>query len=155
MEIVDTLLQKHVVIDGRSPHSRTTMEDPVDLAVKLYHIRPHATICGIAEEAKVGRKALSDRLNGRHRSRKQSAATKLSKAQESILLARINRSASFGTLLAPRQIRHLANLLSNEVVGINWASKFVKRHKNELNSAYFDSQERTRSSGAKANPENL
>ncbi|WVQ70356.1 uncharacterized protein L199_008583 [Kwoniella botswanensis] len=68
----------------------------------------------------------------------------LSVQQEVALIDKINSYSQRGTHLTPQHIRQLAVAISEEKIGRNWASSFLRRHKEDLSSKYFKIQEASR-----------
>jgi len=73
-----------------------------------------------------------------------SAPRALSNQQETILIEKINAYADRGTLLTPRHVQELAEGLCAHVLGVNWATRFIKRHSDQLTSRFHSYQELAR-----------
>ena len=57
--------------------------------------------------------------------------------QEMDLIAQINKATDRGILPTPRMVYNWAAVIAKKQPGVNWATTFIKRHKNELHSGYI------------------
>jgi hypothetical protein len=62
-------------------------------------------------------------------------------AMEAALVDKINQYAHRGTLLLPRQVHELAEAVCGEKLGVNWASTFTRRHRDQISSRFWAYQE--------------
>lgn len=109
----------------------------MEQAIQYMREHPDLSCTSVAEQFKVDRKTLSNRVSRKTQSRQEAAHRKLSLEAEQVIVDKIQRAASYGALLEPRHVKELAEALSGERVGVNWVSKFVKRHRDQLTSQYF------------------
>ena len=65
-----------------------------------------------------------------------SAPRLLSPEREHVLLDKINRYATEGTLLTASQVRDFAQAVYGEPVGINWVGRFLNRHKDVIHDFF-------------------
>lgn len=112
------------------------------IAYKAEH--PEISYGKLSKMFKVPKTTIIARCKGQRTSSKLAAQTKLSHAEEMVLISKINLHASRGTLLEPRHLRSMAEAIYGDKLGVNWVSNFIKRHKSEITSDYFSYTERLR-----------
>ncbi|WWC94365.1 hypothetical protein V866_001207 [Kwoniella sp. B9012] len=113
----------------------------VDKAVAYHKKHPSVHIKDVLKRFKVPKSTFDDHLNGTHSARGVNTARNLTLQQEAALVGTINDFARRGTFLAPRHIRELANRFTEEPVGKNWPSTFIRRHNSDISSKFFRFQE--------------
>jgi hypothetical protein len=69
----------------------------------------------------------------------------LSKEQEKTLVAYINKLTRMGIPPTPSMVRNFAGEVAKTEPGKNWATKFIKRHSNELDCDWLKGAELSRS----------
>ena len=96
----------------------------------------------ISIKHQVDRKTLQRRFEGTSTSRSDAqleAQGLLTKAQERVLVDRINTLSTRGIPPTPAFVENLVQELIKAFVGDRWISRFVKRHQDELESIFLDS----------------
>lgn len=109
----------------------------MDNAIRYKKEHPDLPYSKVARKFKVNYRVLIDRYTGKHRPIKESRNRKVSLAQEDALIDRIAMYAELGLCMTPGQIKDLAERLIGESLGINWASKFIKRNADRIKSGHL------------------
>jgi len=86
----------------------------------------------------VASSTLSDRIASRHPARLVNGPQHLSMEQEDALLNKINAYAARGGY-----VTQLAQTLSDEPLGRNWTTSFIRRHKDVISSQFLQTQHQT------------
>lgn len=63
----------------------------------------------------------------------------LDSTQEQALVERINTLSARGMPPTPKMVENLVRELTQQPIGKHWVRRFIKRHKDELDSVYLDS----------------
>ena len=112
----------------------------IDLAIAHLKAQKKPNIAAAARKFDIKRETLSKRFHVNTTSRDDyisNRSKKLSTAQEAVLIRHINSLSDRGLPLTPQMVKNLAEELSNLPVGVNWVSRFCKRHHNQLRSLYL------------------
>ncbi|EIW70990.1 hypothetical protein TREMEDRAFT_26974 [Tremella mesenterica DSM 1558] len=120
------------------------MSHNMDAAIAHKKLHPKQSYTKVAEKFNVPSSTLYDRVTNTHAPRGINTQRNLSVIQETALLDKINSYAARGTLLTPRHIKQLAQILCGHSVGINWTSTFLRRHRDKVSSKYYRIQELSR-----------
>ncbi|EIW69288.1 hypothetical protein TREMEDRAFT_62151 [Tremella mesenterica DSM 1558] len=102
---------------------------------------PSKSLREVAAQFGVSHVTLHDRLNGIHLPSGIRTHRRLSIIQEEAVLEKINQYAARGTLLTPKHVRHFAQSLCLETLGVNWTSTFLKRYQDRVSSKFYRVQE--------------
>ncbi|WVW81830.1 hypothetical protein I302_103827 [Kwoniella bestiolae CBS 10118] len=113
----------------------------VDKAVAYHKQHPSVHVKDVLKRFTVPKSTFFDHLSGTHSARGVNTTRNLSLQQEAALVGTINEFARRGTFLAPRHMRELANRFTDEPVGKNWPSTFIRRHNDDISSKFFRFQE--------------
>jgi hypothetical protein len=112
----------------------------VDAAVAAIRRGEFTVYADAAREYKCDRGAVSRRIRGLTKSRKEALSfwhQCLTDEQEEVLIQRINDLTNRGMPPTSQIIRNLAEEMRGKLVSKNWVSLFVKRHGIRLKSLYL------------------
>jgi transposase-like protein len=112
----------------------------IELAIADLEAEKGALIAEVARRWGVQRSTLSRRWHGKTASRKEVSSTfhqRLTNAQEEVLIDQINKLTVRKMPQTSQIVRNMAEEIIGDVVGKNWTSQFVKRHKDRLTSLYL------------------
>ena len=93
-----------------------------------------------SKEFKIDRTALMRRHKGLASSRREINSRryqKLTSWQERALLLHIKKLTLQRTLPTPAVVRNIAQEICGQYIGQNWVTRFIKRHKSEINCLYL------------------
>ncbi|WVF71603.1 hypothetical protein IAT40_006411 [Kwoniella sp. CBS 6097] len=116
----------------------------IDAAIAWKKEHPEDPLREVADRFKCSKTTLGARISGFQQDHISGSKTALSSDDEHLLIARIKDYASRGTLLAPRHVKAMADQLAGRELGVNWVSRFVKRHCDQITSRFFTFQEAPR-----------
>lgn len=93
-----------------------------------------------AKKYQVERTTLAKRFKGQTgtiQEANSNSRQKLTTVQEGTLVAHINKLSERGLPPTPQIVKNLAKEISNAEIGVNWVSRFCRRHEHELSSLYL------------------
>jgi hypothetical protein len=97
-------------------------------------------IAATAKRHKVARQTLSDRWHnksGTVREANSNVRQNFTDLQEDVLIEYINKLNDRGFPPTPQILRNIAESIAKKPLGINWVSRFCKRHRDRLASIYL------------------
>ena len=113
--------------------------EAIELAIADLNLQEVPNVARTAEKYVLDRSTLSRRWNGKTVSLQESWELKslLNNKQQKGLINEINRLSELGTPPTPAMVYAFARELSGKEPGINWVSRFINAHKDELVSVFL------------------
>jgi Tc5 transposase-like DNA-binding protein/Psq-like protein len=124
-----------------------TNTEAIEQAISALKSGDCATITDAAKLYQVNRSTLSRRFNGKTVSRQEAASIytrHLSNTQEQAIIAWINGLANRGLPPTPQMIRNEVQYVLKCDIGMNWVTKFCKRHSSTIISKYLKGIDKAR-----------
>ena len=116
----------------------------MDAAIAYKRQHPSESILSISKRFGVPSSTLYNQINKTYASHEDQSRQNLSVNQEEVLVKQILSYAERGTLLTPRHITELTELLSGHHIGKNWTGKFLERHRDVLTTRFYRVQDAAR-----------
>jgi Tc5 transposase DNA-binding domain/helix-turn-helix, Psq domain len=124
-----------------------TNTEAIEQAISALKSGDCATITDAAKLYQVNRSTLSRRFNGKTVSRQEAASIytrHLSNTQEQAIITWINGLANRGLPPTPQMIRNEVQYVLKCDIGMNWVTKFYKRHSSTIISKYLKGIDKAR-----------
>ena len=115
-------------------------ETRIQAAIADLESQEHTNYAATATRWKLKRSTLSRRHRGKTGSNQEAnsyARRQLTNTQEKTLIRHINKLNDRGILPTPQIVKNFVEEIAGGAFGVNWVSRFRKRHQNQLLSVYL------------------